>query len=821
MSIQDIGWRGAASLWLFLVAGSLWAACSADGLEGPAGPTGLPGPSGTVGPQGPSAPTPCPGATPGLGAVVQVAKPGVFMVGQSPEIIIRFTDRCGSALQPASLGTANLYLSGPREPLLNRTAAKLLNCVVDRAAPDRQHHFINLLAPRYNEPSQQNLSQDADGSLHYRLAAVSDEAPGTYTVGVWAKSQDEKDQIFSLLDLQIGTATPETWSSGPPESSTCLACHKGTDSGKVYMHHIEPGFSPLGNYAIDQLPLGTCGSCHNNDGYSANTILRKVHSVHRGHHMTAPGIAHSDYGLPADSTMLGFVNVEFPSMPDGEKDCAKCHADSRYLTAPSRLACGTCHDNVFFDTGVISPPISRGKPGGKNCTIDADCGVGQLTTCNVATGVCEVSTHPKETDDADCSVCHSADNNGIVPIATSHAILTRTAVRGLQVKNLALSGGSGPGGAVLIGDSVTFTFQLTDRAGTLISDLKTNKSLSTSLIIGGPSEDRQRVNPTTSVAGAALGFDGSSYSYTLPIPFPAQAQLPYNSVGLSPRPNPAGTYSAWLYVSESLSVNGQSVRDAGSALIDFRVGSAGPVQPRKVVLREACSSCHVTLQLHGGSRRDAEGCSLCHAAGAVDRTVGAIGAACTMTSQCGGATAGYEACQDTDANGSLDHCVLTADPTPQQSIRLSVLVHDIHYARKRAGYAERNNLIAPGGLTVIGFNNGASDFSEVLLPQDVRNCSKCHADTLAACSTSQPCAIGQQCVSSVCRNSAYTEPTSEVCLSCHDESAAFGHAALNTWKDSSGNLVETCSVCHGPDAEFAVKKVHNITNPYVPPYTRE
>jgi hypothetical protein len=60
-----------------------------------------------------------------------------------------------------------------------------------------------------------------------------------------------------------------------------------------------------------------------------------------------------------------------------------------------------------------------------------------------------------------------------------------------------------------------------------------------------------------------------------------------------------------------------------------------------------------------------------------------------------------------------------------------------------------------------------------------------------------------------------------VCTSCHDEDADFGHVAIMTWKDSSGNPVETCTVCHDVDSDFAVAKVHQIVDPYVPPYPRE
>ena len=50
-------------------------------------------------------------------------------------------------------------------------------------------------------------------------------------------------------------------------------------------------------------------------------------------------------------------------MPGAEHDCAKCHTDTRWKVA-SRLACGTCHDNVFFDTGTLTPPTRVRPPDG-------------------------------------------------------------------------------------------------------------------------------------------------------------------------------------------------------------------------------------------------------------------------------------------------------------------------------------------------------------------------------------------------------------------------------------------------------------------------
>ena len=64
------------------------------------------------------------------------------------------------------------------------------------------------------------------------------------------------------------------------------------------------------------------------------------------------------------------------------------------------------------------------------------------------------------------------------------------------------------------------------------------------------------------------------------------------------------------------------------------------------------------------------------------------------------------------------------------------------------------------------------------------------------------------------------------CLACHDSDFAIVHARLMTEDPTpeepyNGDEQETCIVCHGPDRDFTPEKVHNIWDPYKPPYLRE
>jgi predicted CXXCH cytochrome family protein len=94
----------------------------------------------------------------------------------------------------------------------------------------------------------------------------------------------------------------------------------------------------------------------------------------------------------------------------------------------------------------------------------------------------------------------------------------------------------------------------------------------------------------------------------------------------------------------------------------------------------------------------------------------------------------------------------------------------------------------------------------VIFPQDVRNCVKCH--------DAKGSPVWKQ------------EPSRLACLGCHDSDSAKGHAkgmtVFNNPADPwSADNVETCKVCHGAGKEFSPDKMHNISNPYKPPYPRE
>jgi len=851
------------SLVILASALSLVACTGSQGPAGPQGPTGPAGPAGPQGDAGPPGPSSCPsvgpGGTQGLTTKVTVSSPasgGFFKAGDRVVLTITLTNGCGQQVAPADVSLVELFVYGPRAPTQTVTAYGLMNFA------GGTFQALSLKNPKYaSDAGAPNMSLAADNTVTYTLNPITNEAAGTYTAALWTLGANPLDQDFALADFQIGTATVEAFVSGPADDSTCTNCHRNDAvGGKVYMAHIAPGFSPVGNYALDALPIGSCKACHNNLGYSPNPLLRKTHGVHRGEHQLAPGVAHPEYGYGTDSSLPAFLNVGFPSMPTGgtpgftlptsvamERNCTACHVSNvlSELGQPgkaqfSREACGTCHDNVFFagpilpdggvdptaDAGVITPPSVLGQPSGVlpdggvgPCSTNGDCKVlSDIATCNTTTKNCELTYHQKEVDDSRCVTCH-ASTSVISPVTVDHTISPYNppvSLEGYTFKNVTVTGGTGAGGSFKVGDTLTLKFQLFDNQPTPapVADLATNGAWAGTFLVAGPTSNPQRVfgagsgglNMKTAGQGT-LTYDGTSQTYTyVPVAtWPANSIAPLNNPGAGTQVNPAGNYTVWFYWAKT--TNG--VRDAVDAQKAVAFGVNQPASGRQVVTQAACGACHGLtaggfphLALHGGQRKNGETCSTCHTQNAFDRVAGATGAACTTNNDCGGFAAGWEACVS-------NVCTVTVDPTPGVYVDYQQLVHNIHFARLREGYEERNNLVNPGTLQYLGFNNSLLEFQEILSPVDVRSCTNCHQSTGAACSTSAPCGFGQECQSGKCVNTAWQQPTTRACITCHDAADSAAHAAANTY-----NGTETCSVCHGPGAVFEVETVHNITTLY-------
>jgi OmcA/MtrC family decaheme c-type cytochrome len=161
---------------------------------------------------------------------------------------------------------------------------------------------------------------------------------------------------------------------------------------------------------------------------------------------------------------------------------------------------------------------------------------------------------------------------------------------------------------------------------------------------------------------------------------------------------------------------------------DFRPDGGTVTDVWDKIAPTACATCHDPLSAHGGSRRDVKLCVLCHQP-------------------------------------------QTTDPDTGNTVDFKVMIHKIHRGENLP------SVVAGTPYQIIGFQQSVNDFSTVVFPQDVRNCTVCHAPP----ATQAP--------------NWYTYPTRAACGSCHDNInwvSGSGHPAGPQADDSQ------CASCHAP-----------------------
>lgn len=200
-----------------------------------------------------------------------------------------------------------------------------------------------------------------------------------------------------------------------------------------------------------------------------------------------------------------------------------------------------------------------------------------------------------------------------------------------------------------------------------------------------------------------------------------------------------------------------NVRDPGdNKVFYFPVTDTEAVPRRKVVEQQRCDSCHYDLQLHGSNRNDVEHCVLCHNANTTD------------------------VARRPDGEG------------PAESVNFRVMIHKIHTGE------DLDDRLKP--YVIFGFRGSVHDFSGVEFPGDRAKCVTCHIDGTQQLPLQDgilPTLAGRDLIDPL-------PPVSSACLSCHTSMSAAAHADINT----SPNLGESCDVCHGPNADFSIDRMH-------------
>ena len=337
---------------------------------------------------------------------------------------------------------------------------------------------------------------------------------------------------------------------------------------------------PLYGHGGSRLKVELCIMCHTPQTINPDTGLTMdmkvlAHKIHMG--SSLPSVkAGTPYRIWHRGAWSDFSTVVFPQ---DVRNCTTCHSKDapqadNYKTNPTAAACGSCHDDVNFATGV-------NHPGGV------------------------------QPDDKQCSGCHTAaqytDFDASIPGA--HLIpQNSTALPGILTKINSVTNAT-PGNAP------TVNFTVTDKSN---NPLDITKLTSFRIVMSGNNVDygvapNGMARVSESPAATATGSKGV-YTYTMTNKLPATA---------------AGSYTISIEATNNVTilpgttVATATVDAAAPTEFYFSVDKSKVAPRRQVVSLANCSTCHVNLGfVHGGARANTQECVICHNPTLADGTSG-------------------------------------------------------------------------------------------------------------------------------------------------------------------------------------------------------
>lgn len=215
-------------------------------------------------------------------------------------------------------------------------------------------------------------------------------------IGVSSRALGTQSRFNATVDFIPANLPAVLTQSARTVASTgsCGSCHGGAPQAFFPTFHAEGS----------RFDMNLCTQCHNQGTYSSqestNTLWASAdftvmaHKIHMGEYL-ANGYVFAGHD---------YSNVIYPmnsfSNPEGLRNCRKCHTENaatpqaaNWRNKPSRVACGSCHDDVNFETGFL-----HGN---------------RLTSVRTTTGLRQSVVDPAktaivQTSDANCTSCHVA-----------------------------------------------------------------------------------------------------------------------------------------------------------------------------------------------------------------------------------------------------------------------------------------------------------------------------------------------------------------------------------------------------------------------------
>ncbi len=404
----------------------------------------------------------------------------------------------------------------------------------------------------------------AEGEYVYtfRTKAPADfDRSATHAIGAWAARNLAEFDLQSIInyDDDVYTWVPDgsrvTVVRDVIRTETCNKCH-----------------DPLSAHD-NRRSMQLCVLCHTPQTIDPDTgesmdMPVLTHRIHMGSSLPSVRAGKPYRVVGFQQRVFDYSTVVFPA---DARNCTFCHeqntgaAQANAFLKPSRAACGSCHDNVNFQTGENHANLPQ--------LSDNMCG-----TCHVPQGELEFD----------------------LSILGAHTIprFSRD-LPGVVFEILRVTDGSA-------GKRPTVTFTVKERSG---KPIPLSEMSRLALVLAGPTTDYSSYVSEDALR-SSCGPDGTC-TYTFNYTIPATAKGTY-AIGIE------GYRTMYLLAGTRRE---RSVRDAGANKVVYFSVDGSPVAPRREVVSLAkCNNCHFSLSLHGDNRNRIEQCVLCHNPTMTDRS---------------------------------------------------------------------------------------------------------------------------------------------------------------------------------------------------------
>jgi OmcA/MtrC family decaheme c-type cytochrome len=580
------------------------------------------------------------------------------------------------------------------------------------------------------------------------------------------------------------------------------------------------------------------------DGRSVGNLPNLVHKVHNGKLLAKKGYN------------FGGVLFNEVGYPQDVRNCTKCHDGSATSTAktalgdnwknaPSRLACGACHDGLNFATaqGVSLADANSGltATAGLHAFAGPQLDDSQCLTCH--TGARNDLMHTPVTPPNLASALHVAGGNANTNAAWIASNTSRLPVGAIKVsydiKSVAVTAGKPvitfrmlqDGVAVPLNDktakteiwdnfmgapSAYFVFSVPQDGIAAPADFNASASGYLKSIWNGTA--------TGTGAGTITGPDASGY-YTVTLTgvnIPSTAKMVTGGVGYSYSVTstlPLTQTNLTDYPVAAAAITGQTNRSGGLMVItpNAQKVATGYTARRAIVEDARCNACHQELgtftedAFHAGQRNDGTTCSWCHnpnrtsSGWSADSTsfVHAIHAGKKRTVPfTWHASSTTESFADIGYPGVLKDCETCHLPG----------TYDFSATASAAALPNRPYRTVGAGKYDRASSNAVANFSiaPYVVADNVTDYGLGFSFN-AGLATSGGVAAGA--TREAAATTLVNSPITTTCVACHDSTLAVQHmtregGSIYAPRGTALATYETCMLCHGTDRTADIKAMH-------------